>query len=135
MYTDPPFTVEHIFPTLLFMASKWQALGKALSLDEDRLDEIFTNNETDEACLNVMLEHYMKRSDLKHSWEEVREAKRKVEEKDGGTEELEPTSQRSQEGTNIITSETIFLIVVICLQYMYNGPWHRCTKIKPMNCC
>ena len=65
------------------MASKWLALGMALSLDEDRLDEISTNNETEEACLRVMLEFYMKRSDLKHSWEEIREARRKVEEKDG----------------------------------------------------
>ena len=89
--TDPPFTIDYIFPTLLFMASKSQALGEALSLDEDRLDEIFTNNETDEACLRVMLEHYMERSDLKHNWEEIREARRKVEEKDGGTEELGPT--------------------------------------------
>ena len=90
--TDPPFTVENIFPRLLSLASKWLALGEALSLDEDCLDEIFTNNDTDEACLHVMLEFYMKRSDLKHSWEEIREAMRKVEEKDGETEDLEPTS-------------------------------------------
>ena len=94
-HTDPPFTVEYIFPHLLSLASKWQAVGEALSLDEDLLDEIFTNNVTDEACLRNMLELYMKRCGLKHSWEEIREAMRKVEEKDGGTEELEPTSQRS----------------------------------------
>ena len=62
------------------MASKWQALGEALSLDEDHLDEIFTNNETDEACLHVMLELYMERSN--HSWEEIESAMRKVREKD-----------------------------------------------------
>ena len=65
------------------MASKWLAVGEALSLDEERLDEIFTNNENDEACLHVMLGFYMERSGLKHSWEEIREARRKVEEKDG----------------------------------------------------
>ena len=32
--------------------------GEALSLDKDRLDEIYTNNETDEACLEEMLELY-----------------------------------------------------------------------------
>ena len=62
------------------MASKWEALGEALSLDEDRLDEIFTNNDTGEACLHVMLEHYMERCGLKHGWEEIREAMRKVKE-------------------------------------------------------
>ena len=53
-------------------------MGLALSLDDDRLDEIFTNNETDEACLHEMLEVYMARPDLNHSWEEVQEALKKA---------------------------------------------------------
>ena len=92
---DPPFTIENIFPHLLSLASKWQALGEALSLDEDCLDEIFTNNESDEACLHVMLELYMERCGLKHSWEEIREAIRKVEEKDRGIKDIYPSSQES----------------------------------------
>ena len=75
-----PFTIEHLLPELMCVASKWQALGEALSLDEDHLDEIFTNNETDEACLHEMLEHYMMRSDLQHSWEEVATAVKKIRE-------------------------------------------------------
>ena len=55
-------------------------MGLALSLDDDRLDEIFTNNETDEACLHEMLEVYMARPDLNHSWEEVQEALKKARE-------------------------------------------------------
>ena len=44
----------------------------ALSLDEDRLDdEVFPGNETDEACLQEMIELYMMRSDLDHSWEKI----------------------------------------------------------------
>lgn len=62
----------------MLVASKWQALGEALSLDEDRLDEIYTNNEADEACLHEMLEHYMMRTDLQHSWEEVATALKKI---------------------------------------------------------
>ena len=69
------------------LASKWQSLGEALSLDEDRLDEIFTNNETNEACLSVMLEVYMMRSDLKHSWEEIEEAVKKARETDTANQE------------------------------------------------
>ena len=78
--SSTPFTLEHILPEVMPMASKWQALGEALSLDEDRLDEIFTNNENDEACLHDMLELYMERSN--HSWEEIESAMRKVREKD-----------------------------------------------------
>ena len=47
-------------------------------MDEDRLDEIFTNNETDETCLQEMLELYMMRTDLNHSWEEIEAAFRKI---------------------------------------------------------
>ena len=59
-------------------ASKWQSLGLALSLDDDRLDEIFTNNETDEARLQEMLELYMMRSDHSHSWEEIEAALERI---------------------------------------------------------
>ena len=47
-------------------------------MDEDCLDEIFTNNETDEACLREMLVVYMMRSDKKHSCEEIHEAIKKI---------------------------------------------------------
>ena len=69
-----PFTLEHLLSKLLPHASKWQSLGEALSLDDDRLDEIYTNNETDEACLQEMLEVYVARSDLNHNWDEIQEA-------------------------------------------------------------
>ena len=74
-----PITTERLFSFLLPHASKWQYLGLALLLDEDRLDEVFTNNERDEDCLQEMLELYMKRSDLNHSWEEVQVALEKIE--------------------------------------------------------
>ena len=71
-------TVESLLSHLLPYASKWQSLGGALSLDEDRLDEIYTNNETEEACLQVMIELYMMRTDLDHSWEEIESAVKKT---------------------------------------------------------
>lgn len=61
------------------MSSKWKNWGEALSLHEEILIEVFTNNETDEDCLQEMLERYLERSDLKHSWEEIDEALRRVE--------------------------------------------------------
>ena len=48
------------------VAFKWKSFGEDLSLDEDILDEIDTNNETDEDCLRDMLERCMMRFDLKH---------------------------------------------------------------------
>ena len=73
-----PFNLERLIDHLLPVVSKWQELGVALSLDEDILDEIYTNNERDEDCLRDMLERYMKRSDLKHNWEEIVAALEKV---------------------------------------------------------
>ena len=85
--SDLPLTVETLFSELLYLCPKWQSLGEALSLDEDRLHEIFTNNETNEACLREMLEVYMMRCDLKHSWEEIRAATNIVESKQEETDE------------------------------------------------
>jgi hypothetical protein len=81
--TPPPLvnesiTVQRLNCRLSPLSSKWQSLGKALSLDEARLDEIFTNNETDEACLVEMLKLYMMRSGRNHSWEEIEAAEEKV---------------------------------------------------------
>ena len=71
-------TTDLFFSRLLPYASKWQSLGLALSLDDDRLDEIYTNNETNEACLQEMLEFYMMRSDRNHSWEEMEAALKRI---------------------------------------------------------
>ena len=70
--------MDHLLTELVPHASKWQPLGEALSLDEYRLDEIYTNNETDEVCLQEMLELYLARPDLDHSWEEIQEAVKKI---------------------------------------------------------
>ena len=76
--SPPAFTLESVIAALLPHASKWQSLGEALSLDEDRLDEIYTNNETDEICLQEMLEVYMMRPNLSHSWGEIQNALKKI---------------------------------------------------------
>ena len=73
-----PLTTERLFSFLLPHASEWQSLGETLSLDDDRLDEIYINNETEETCLREMIELYMMRSDLDHSWEEIEAALQKI---------------------------------------------------------
>ena len=72
-----PFTSEHLLPEMLPHDSKWQSLGEALLLDDDQLDELFTNNEIDKARLEEMLELRMARSDLNQSQEEMQEALKK----------------------------------------------------------
>jgi len=41
------------------VTAKWQELGEALGMDEDLLDEIFTNNVTDDECLRAALEQWL----------------------------------------------------------------------------
>lgn len=53
------------------MVAKWKEIGEALKFGEDHLDEIFTNNETDEDCLQAMMEFYLRNSDFEHSWKEI----------------------------------------------------------------
>ena len=76
--TPKPVTLEHLQSKLLPLASNWQSLGKALSLDEDQLDEILANNETDENCLQEMLKLYLANPDLNHSWDEIQERFKKM---------------------------------------------------------
>ena len=42
-------------------------------MDEDLLDEIFTNNETDEECLKAMLEVWLQKS-TNPTWKDVTDA-------------------------------------------------------------
>ena len=44
------------------MTPKWKQLGEVIGIDDDLLDEIFTNNERDEECLRAVLEVWMKKS-------------------------------------------------------------------------
>ena len=56
----------------------WLSLGKVLSLDNNLLDKIFANNDRDEDCLQEMLQLYLARPDLNHSWEEIQEALKNI---------------------------------------------------------
>ena len=73
-----PCAVENLLPLLRPIASKWWSLGEALSIDEDDLDIINTNNETDEACLQDMLEFHEEKCDLEHTWEVMATALKQI---------------------------------------------------------
>ena len=76
--TRTPYTLEFLLPEVRTVAPKWMDLGQALSLDEGYLDEIFTNFERDEDCLQEMLSFYMNVSFSRHNWEEMVAALRDI---------------------------------------------------------
>ena len=57
------------------MVTKWKEFGEALSVDEDDIDEIFTNNDTDESCLCDLLDRFVT---VHHNWVDVEGALRKM---------------------------------------------------------
>lgn len=65
------FNLDMLLTELASLHHDWKELGAAMSFSEDLLDEIYTNNETDEGCFRDLLEYYMKKRDKKHSWAEI----------------------------------------------------------------
>lgn len=61
------------------MNSKWQQLGEMLGIDEDQLDEIFTNHQRDEECLRDVLGTWFKKS-VNPTWRAVTDALQQIEE-------------------------------------------------------
>ena len=57
------------------MTPKWKQLGEVIGIDDDLLDEIFTNNERNEECLRAVLEVWMKKSP---TWRAVADSARKI---------------------------------------------------------
>ena len=51
------------------VAGRWKMIASGLGFDEDLIDEIDTNNETDEACLKDCVEKWV--SKLGPSWERL----------------------------------------------------------------
>ena len=56
---------------------RWMKLGEQLGMDEDLLDEIYVNNETDEECLRVLLEVWLQKS-TNPTWKNVTDAVAKI---------------------------------------------------------
>ena len=52
---------------LMGVAGRWKVIAEGLGFDEDLIDEIDTNNEMNEACLQDCVEQWVAR--LQPSWE------------------------------------------------------------------
>lgn len=76
-------TLDQLFSQLMGVAYRWKSLGEALLLDEGILNEIYTNNETDEGCLHDMLERYMVRSESNNIQDEIDGALRGINVEEG----------------------------------------------------
>ena len=61
------------------VSEKWKEIAEGLGMDEDLVDEIFTNNERDDGCLHDCVERWM---DWGPSWEKLGSALRAVGEED-----------------------------------------------------
>jgi len=57
------------------MSHKWKQLAEVIAIDEDLVDEIFTNNEGDKVCLRAVLEVWIKKS---VTWKTVIDSLRKI---------------------------------------------------------
>jgi hypothetical protein len=62
-----PLTVESVMSLLMGVAGCWKMIAEGLGFDEDLIDEIDTNNEMNEACLQDCVEQWVGR--LVPSWE------------------------------------------------------------------
>ena len=58
-----PVTVEAVMSLLLAVAGRWKAIAEGLGFDEDTIDEIYTNDDTDEACLQNCVEQCVRKLD------------------------------------------------------------------------
>jgi hypothetical protein len=64
-----PPTVESVMSLLWGVRGRWKEIAEGLEFDEDLIDEIDTNNDTDEGCLQVCVEMWVTK--LQPSWEKL----------------------------------------------------------------
>lgn len=68
-------SLDILFSELYSVVPKWKQLAEVIGIDEDLVDEIFTNNESDEECLRAVLEVWMKKSP---TWRTVTDSLHKI---------------------------------------------------------
>ena len=73
-----PPTVQSVMSLLWGVAGRWKEIAEGLEFDEDMIDEIDTNNDMNEGCLQVCVEIWVFK--LQPSWEKLSRALRDLEE-------------------------------------------------------
>ncbi|CAI8001360.1 hypothetical protein GBAR_LOCUS3172, partial [Geodia barretti] len=64
-----PPTVDSVMSLLWGVAGRWKEIAEGLEFDEDLIDEIDTNNDMNEGCLQVCVEMWVTK--LEPSWEKL----------------------------------------------------------------
>ena len=73
----PPPTAESLICIIHPISGKWEEFGKALDIDEDRLDG-FSDEGHDSIRLHDMVHYYFSNAHIKHTWEEFVQALREI---------------------------------------------------------
>ncbi len=56
---------------LHLLAGRWEDLARALDMDEEKRDNIFSNSENDQLRLHELVELYFSSTQYRHTWEEM----------------------------------------------------------------
>ena len=110
-------TLGSLYAKLLPICSKWMKLGNAMSLPEELLDEIDTNNEQDEDCLQEMLEYYMQNCDQEHTWEEISSFLKLIDEEQLADNICSIYDQPCM--TDVDTMSFADIMTLVCLHYRF----------------
>ena len=118
-----PPTIKAVVNLLWGVAGRWREIALGLGFNEDHIeDEIFTNNSTDEACLQDCVEQWISR--LQPSWEKLSHVLRHM-----GEEELAQRawSRIGVEGNIVQYMWLFFELVYIFLGKICSGyTWVVC---------
>ena len=106
-----PPTVEAVMTLMWGVAGRWKEIALGLGFDEDIIDEIGTNNSTDEACLQDCVEQWVAR--LQPSWEKLSHVLRGM-----GEEEL---AQKAWSGIGVEGNILLYLWLFLQSVYIFLG--------------
>lgn len=76
----PTFSFESVLGEIVELSGRWEDLAKALQVDEDKIEDIFSSNENDKLRLHELLECYFAAENYSHTWDEIVEVLEKMEE-------------------------------------------------------
>jgi hypothetical protein len=105
-----PPTVQSVMSLLWGVAGRWKEIAEGLEFDEDLIDEIDTNNDMNEGCLQVCVEMWIFK--LQPSWEKLSRALRDLEEVElarqaGNKEPQEQRQVRSRQTSDSSSSGVV----------------------------
>ena len=98
------------------VAVRWKEIAEGLEFDEDLIDEIDTNNDMNEGCLQVCVEMWV--NGLQPSWKKLSHALREL-------EEVELARQALNKGSVLLCNTWQWLFPTNGIQSHKNSGRHR----------